>query len=129
MLVTRLTTALLFPIYLCSDCGEMIAEKLPTPQRDEYPKGYFQFPIMPGQSNSLSGGFGDLRTNHFHAGTDIRTGGTTGYNVYAAAEGYISRIGVLKGSYGNVLYILRTPTVSRLCMGIWRFFRQKLPNM
>lgn len=66
---------------------------------------YFQFPIQPGQANSLSGGMGDLRANHFHAGLDIRTGGREGLPVYAAADGYISRIAVFTGGYGNVLFI------------------------
>ncbi len=74
-------------------------------QKNDFTPGYFMFPIEPGSQASLSGGFGDLRTNHFHAGIDIRTGGTEGYTVYAAAEGYISRIRVMKGGYGNVLYI------------------------
>ncbi|AQG82363.1 peptidase M23 [Spirosoma montaniterrae] len=68
-------------------------------------EGYFLFPIMPGAANSLSGGLGDLRTNHFHAGLDIRTGGREGLDVYAAADGYISRIAVFTGGYGNVLFI------------------------
>lgn len=66
---------------------------------------YFLFPIQPGQQNSLSGGLGDLRANHFHAGLDIRTGGREGLPVYAAADGYISRIAVFTGGYGNVLFI------------------------
>ena len=67
--------------------------------------GYFMFPIQPGQENSLSGGLGDLRANQFHAGLDIRTGGREGLNVYAAADGYISRIAVFTGGYGNVIFI------------------------
>lgn len=63
------------------------------------------FPIMPGGDNSLSGGMGDLRANHFHAGLDIRTGGREGVAVHAAAEGYISRIAVFTGGYGNVVFI------------------------
>ena len=67
--------------------------------------GYFLFPIQPGQQNSLSGGMGDLRGNHFHAGLDIRTGGREGLPVHAAAGGYISRIAVFTGGYGNVLFV------------------------
>ncbi|TAG54543.1 MAG: hypothetical protein EAZ29_04480, partial [Runella slithyformis] len=37
-------------------------------QRESYPKGYFIFPINPGQKNTLAGVLGDLRSNHFHAG-------------------------------------------------------------
>ena len=67
--------------------------------------GYFLFPIQPGSTNSLSGGMGDLRANHFHAGLDIRTGGREGLPVHAAADGYISRIAVFTGGYGNVLFV------------------------
>ncbi|WP_461142471.1 M23 family metallopeptidase [Spirosoma pomorum] len=69
------------------------------------PPGYFLFPIMPGNLNSLSGGMGDLRPNHFHAGIDIRTGGREGLDVHAAADGYVSRIAVFTGGYGNVIFI------------------------
>ncbi|MGA0558444.1 M23 family metallopeptidase [Larkinella sp. VNQ87] len=67
--------------------------------------GYFLFPIMPGEANSLSGGLGDLRPNHFHAGIDIRTAQREGLDVYAAADGYVSRIAVFTGGYGNVIFI------------------------
>lgn len=67
--------------------------------------GYFLFPIQPGEANSLSGGMGDLRANHFHAGLDIRTGGREGLPVHAAADGYISRIAVFTGGYGNVIFV------------------------
>jgi hypothetical protein len=70
--------------------------------------GYFMFPIMPGAANSLSGGLGDLRANHFHAGLDIRTGGREGLDVHAAADGYVSRIAVFTGGYGNVIFIKHT---------------------
>ncbi len=70
-----------------------------------FPKGYFIMPINPGQVTSLSGCFGDIRINHFHSGLDIRTGGQEGKRVVAAADGYVSRIRVQNGGYGNVLYI------------------------
>ncbi len=74
-------------------------------QRESFPKGYFQFPIHPGQKNTLAGVLGDLRTNHFHAGIDIRTQQREGLQVLAAAEGYISRIKVQTSGYGNVIFI------------------------
>lgn len=67
--------------------------------------GYLLFPINPGQAGSLSGGMGDLRGNHFHAGLDIRTGGVEGVPVHAAADGYVSRIAVFTGGYGNVIFL------------------------
>ncbi|MEZ0484719.1 M23 family metallopeptidase [Fibrella aquatica] len=48
---------------------------------------------------------GDLRGNHFHAGLDIRTGGVEGVPVHAAADGYVSRIAVFTGGYGNVIFL------------------------
>ena len=70
--------------------------------------GYLLFPINPGQAGSLSGGMGDLRGNHFHAGLDIRTGGVEGVPVRAAADGYVSRIAVFTGGYGNVIFLRHT---------------------
>lgn len=53
----------------------------------------------------LSGNFAELRPNHFHGGIDIKTQGRTGLPVYAAAEGYVSRISVSATGYGRALYI------------------------
>ena len=53
----------------------------------------------------LSANFGELRANHFHSGVDFKTQGRTGYKVYAADEGYVSRIAVSPWGYGKVLYI------------------------
>jgi len=68
-------------------------------------KGYYKFPIRPDQTNYLSGTMGELRPGHFHAGLDIKTQGKTGLNVYAAADGYVSRIRIGPGGYGNCVYI------------------------
>ena len=61
----------------------------------------YMFPVRPGQQNYLSGTMGEMRGSHFHGGIDIKTGGVTGKNIYAAADGYISRIKVDGGGYGN----------------------------
>jgi len=53
----------------------------------------------------LSGNFGEIRPDHPHSGIDIKTQGVTGMKVYAASEGYISRIKVQAGGYGYSLYI------------------------
>ena len=53
----------------------------------------------------LAGTFGELRSNHFHAGLDIKTQRKEGLNVYAAADGYVSRIKVALWGYGKVIYI------------------------
>ncbi len=53
----------------------------------------------------LAGNFGELRSNHFHTGLDIRTNGEEGWSVYAIDDGYVERIAVSPRGYGNVLYI------------------------
>jgi murein DD-endopeptidase MepM/ murein hydrolase activator NlpD len=53
----------------------------------------------------LSGTFGELRSNHFHAGIDIKTEGREGQPVRAVWDGYISRIKVSPYGYGNALYV------------------------
>lgn len=53
----------------------------------------------------LAGTFGELRSNHFHSGLDLKTQQREGLNVMAAAEGYVSRINVQHYGYGKALYI------------------------
>jgi hypothetical protein len=53
----------------------------------------------------LSANFGELRIDHFHSGIDIKTQGVIGQEVVAAANGYISRISITPGGFGNALYI------------------------
>ena len=73
--------------------------------QNKFEKGYFQFPIKPGQQNFLTGSMGELRPNHFHAGIDVKTDFKTGLPIYASAEGYVSRIKISSFGYGKVLYI------------------------
>ena len=58
----------------------------------------------------LSGTFGELRSNHFHAGIDIKTEGVEGQKVRAIADGYISRIKVSSWGYGKVIYLTHPET-------------------
>ncbi|WP_375581162.1 M23 family metallopeptidase [Marivirga tractuosa] len=66
----------------------------------------YTFPIRPNKSNFLSGTMGELRSSHFHAGIDIKTGGKIGEPVHATKRGYITRIKVSSSGYGNALYML-----------------------
>ncbi len=66
---------------------------------------YYLFPIRPGEINHLAGTMGELRPNHFHGGIDIKTGGREGLPVYAAADGYVSRIKISPYGYGHALYV------------------------
>lgn len=67
---------------------------------------YYLFPIKPGNRNYLAGTMGELRATHFHAGLDIKTDGVEGLPIYATADGYVSRIKISTGGYGNALYML-----------------------
>ena len=54
---------------------------------------------------ALSANFGELRSDHFHSGLDIKTQGTVGKEVVAAADGYVYRINVSPGGFGKAVYL------------------------
>ena len=69
----------------------------------ELPTDYFSDPLdIP---MILSGSFGELRSNHFHSGLDIKTQQKEGFPVFAPADGYVKRIKVAHYGYGKALYI------------------------
>lgn len=71
--------------------------------QNKYPNDVFQNPLdIP---LVLSGTFGELRSNHFHAGIDIKTQQREGLNVFASGDGYVSRIKISHWGYGKALYI------------------------
>ena len=54
----------------------------------------------------LTGNFCELRSNHFHAGIDIRSSkGVSGDSIFAIADGHIRRLRVQRGGYGQTVYI------------------------
>lgn len=85
----------------------------------------FDFPL------TLSGNFGEIRTNHFHGGLDFKTGGVVGKPVRALAKGYISRIRVTNGS-GYVLdvcYDNGYTTVNRHLSGFMPPISQRIEDL
>lgn len=68
-----------------------------------YPTSDFRSPLD--LTIDLSGTFGEIRSNHFHSGMDIRTNQTEGHPVYAVADGHVSRLRVQIGGFGNAVYI------------------------
>jgi len=71
--------------------------------QEKYPKDFFRNPLnIPSE---LAGTFGELRSNHFHSGVDLKTQGKEGLKVYATADGFISRIKVAQFGYGKTIYI------------------------
>lgn len=88
MHLRRLTLLVILPTLL-------VAQKVPV----NYFNSPLDIPLL------LSGTFGELRSNHFHAGIDIKTMGVEGKRVLAAADGYVSRINVSTSGYGKAIYI------------------------
>ena len=85
-----------FPVFFLFFCTSIFAQA-------DYPKDYFRPPLdIPMQ---LSGNFGELRPNHFHAGFDLRTQQKEGLKVYAVADGYVSRIKISTFGNGKTIYI------------------------
>lgn len=72
-------------------------------QTGVYPLSDFRYPLD--LAPIIAGNFGELRSNHFHSGLDFKTNQREGYPVYAAADGYISRIRVQIGGGGNAVYV------------------------
>lgn len=84
---------LLYFLFVCNICAA----------QSPYPQEYFRSPLdIP---LTTSGNYGELRANHFHAGLDFRTEQREGLNVYAAADGYVSRIKISTFGYGKAIYI------------------------
>lgn len=81
----------------------IIATSLKTFSQDSIPKDYFRSPL--GIPLFLAGNFGELRSNHFHGGLDMKTQGKEGFNIYAAADGFVSRIKISPWGYGKTIYI------------------------
>ena len=51
----------------------------------------------------VTGTFGELRSDHYHAGIDFRA--AVGTPVYAVQAGYVSRVVIKGGGYGQAIYV------------------------
>lgn len=71
--------------------------------QENYPQDAFRSPLdIP---LILAGTFGELRSNHFHSGIDIKTQQREGLKTYSIADGTVTRIKVSLWGYGKVIYI------------------------
>ena len=68
-----------------------------------HPQGYFRHPLN--IKMELVSNFGELRTNHWHMGLDIRTQQRENLPVYASADGYIAAVSVSAFGFGRAIYI------------------------
>ena len=83
------------------------------------PTDYFANPMD--INLTLSGNFGELRSNHFHSGLDIRTQQKEGFPIYASADGYVSRINVQHFGYGKALYLMHPNGYTTVYAHVQRF--------
>jgi murein DD-endopeptidase MepM/ murein hydrolase activator NlpD len=67
------------------------------------PKNYFRNPM--GIPMQLTANFGELRTNRWHMGLDLRTQKKENLPVYAAAAGHISKIKIEPHGFGRSIFI------------------------
>ena len=96
---TLLRVASLLPLLLPGSIGNAEAQpRFPDP-------GYYLFPVRE-VAGYFSANFGEMRPDHFHSGVDVKTDGTVGKPVVAAAEGYVSRIFCSPSGYGRALYVV-----------------------
>jgi hypothetical protein len=74
-----------------------------TKAQENYPQDYFRSPLdIP---IILAGTFGELRSNHFHSGIDIKTQQREGLEAFAVAEGTVTRIKISLWGYGKAIYV------------------------
>jgi len=81
----------------------LVSASLAVRAQSQYPQGYFRNPLA--IPMNLAGNFGELRPNHYHMGIDIKTNQRENLPVYAAAEGFVSRIKIEPGGFGRAIYI------------------------
>src|SRR5690606_5895553 len=83
--------------------GLLLFFSISVQSQGNYPKDAFSPPLdIP---LVLAGNFGELRSNHFHAGIDLKTQQRQGLPVHSIADGTIVRIKVAHWGYGKVLYV------------------------
>lgn len=77
-----------------------------------YPQGYFRW--VTNLKPDIVANMGELRSNHWHMGLDVRTNQVVNQNVYAAADGYISFVGIEPLSWGRWIIITHPNGTSTL---------------
>lgn len=75
-----------------------------------------------------SASFGEMRSDHFHSGIDIKTDGVEGKPVVASADGYISRILHSPYGYGLALYVTHPSLGTMTVYGHLSRFRKDIAD-
>ncbi|MBL7741227.1 MAG: M23 family metallopeptidase [Chitinophagaceae bacterium] len=87
---------------------------------EKYPKNYFRWPLN--IKPEIVANLGELRSNHWHMGLDMRTARKENLQVYAAAAGYISKIRVEKFGFGRCIWITHPNGYTTLYAHLNNFF-------
>ncbi|WP_447642248.1 MULTISPECIES: peptidoglycan DD-metalloendopeptidase family protein [Chitinophagaceae] len=85
-------------------------------QTKNYYRNPLSFPIQ------LAADFGELRTNHYHMGLDIRTQQVENKPVFAAADGYVCRVYISSSGYGNMMMVAHPNGTTTLYAHLNRYF-------
>lgn len=90
----------------------------------------FRYPLD--KEPVLTGNYGEIRPNHFHAGVDFVTDPVQNLSVYAVEDGYVSRVKISPYGYGKVTYITHPNGLvsvyahqQRFCWKIGKYVMQK----
>ncbi len=97
---------------------EVNAQTFFTPKK--YPSNTFRYPLD--TAASLVGNFGECRPNHFHSGIDIRTYGKENMKVFAIDDGFVSRIKIEPGGFGNAIFVTHFNGYTSVYAHLNRFF-------
>ncbi|HEY8733832.1 MAG TPA: M23 family metallopeptidase, partial [Puia sp.] len=84
-------------LFYCNSVSSQLFELPHYPQREF--SNPLRIPI------SLAANFGELRSNHYHMGLDIRTAHRENLPVFASADGFISKIRIEPFGFGQAVYI------------------------
>ncbi|MBZ4189681.1 M23 family metallopeptidase [Niabella beijingensis] len=72
-------------------------------KKPAYPQQYFRWPTL--LNPDIVANMGELRSNHWHMGLDVRTNQKVNQQVVAAADGYIAFVGIEPLSWGRWIII------------------------
>lgn len=85
-----------------------------------YPRDFFRDPLnIP---IHLAANFGELRAGHYHMGLDIRTQQKENLPVFAAADGFVTRVVIEPAGFGQAIYIRHPNGFTTLYAHLNRFF-------
>lgn len=97
--------------------GSVTAQLFPP---KNYEKGYFRNPQnIP---IKLNANYGEMRPNHFHMGLDFSTQQRENLQQFAVADGYVGRIKIEAGGFGNAIYLYHPNGLTTLYAHLNEFY-------